>query len=119
MPMQKVSSRDAAALLKQAGAAIRSLVKEKSQLQVKLAAQIRDQRVVKIAREMEEKGLSSEYNLAEKVAHLRKAPNLDVTEQAVKLAAPQGRAFGVVSEVPGNGQHAFESFILTGETENE
>lgn len=118
MPMHKVSSKDAAALLKQAGAAIRNLVKERDSLQQKLAAQARDQRVVKIAREMESKGLSSELNLAEKVATLRKAPNLDVTEQAVKLAAPQGRSFAVVSEVPGNGVHPFESFIMTGETES-
>jgi hypothetical protein len=113
--MQKISSRDAAALLKQAGAAIRTLVKEKVELQEKLATQKRDQRIVKIAREMEQKGLSSELSLAEKVATLKKASNLEVTEQAVKLAAPQGRAFGVVSEVPGGGQHPFESFIMTGD----
>lgn len=114
--MQKISSRDAAALLKQAGAAIRNLVKENGVLQEKLATQKRDQRIVKIAREMEQKGLSSELSLAEKVATLKKAQNLDVTEQAVKLAAPQGQAFGSVSEVPGNGgQHPFESFIMTGE----
>jgi len=113
--MQKISSRDAAALLKQAGAAIRTLVKEKVELQEKLATQKRDQRIVKIAREMEQKGLSSELSLAEKVATLKKASNLEVTEQAVKLAAPQGRAFGVVSEVPGGGLHPFESFIMTGD----
>ena len=119
MPMHKVSSKDAAALLKQAGAAIRNLVKEKNELQQKLAAQTRDQRVIKIARDMESKGLSSELSLAEKVATLRKAPNLNVTEQAVKLAAPQGRAFAVVSEVPGGGSHPFESFIMTGDSEAE
>ena len=37
MPMQKISSKDAAALLKQAGAAIRNLVTENSTLKEKIA----------------------------------------------------------------------------------
>ena len=113
--MQKISSKDASALLKEAGSSIRRLVQENQNLKVKLAAQKRDQRVVKLAQEMEEKGLGSELSLAEKVAHLRKVQNLEVTEQAVKLAAPQSRGFGALSEVPGSFQHPFETFIETGE----
>jgi hypothetical protein len=114
--MQKISSRDAAALLKQAGATIRGLVAENQQLTEKLAQQERDTRVVKIARDMEAKGLSQELTLAEKVAHLRKAENLDVTEEAIKLAAPQTAGFGGLSEVPGTGgKHPFETFIESGE----
>jgi len=64
---------------------------------------------------MEEKGLADDLSLAEKVAHLRKAPDLNVTEQAVKLAAPQGNMFGDVGEVPSSGGHPFEVFISTGE----
>ena len=113
--MQKISSRDAAALLKQAGSAIRAAVQENRQLKEKLANQARDARVIKLAREMEEKGLMNETTLAEKVAHLRKVDNLEVTEQAVKLAAPQGKLFGDLGEVPGSGEHPFEVFINTGE----
>ena len=116
--MQKISSKDAAALLKQAGATIRSLAKENQDLAEKLAQQDRDMRVVKIARDMEAKGLSQELTLAEKVAHLRKAKNLDVTEEAIKLAAPQTGGFGGVSEVPGSSRHPFETFIESGEDQS-
>jgi len=113
--MNKISSKDAAALLKQAGAAIRTLHANCQDLQEKLAQQERDMRIVKIARDMETKGLSSELSLAEKVAHLRKVQNLDVTEEAIKIAAPQTGGFGSLGDVPGAGQHPFETFISTGE----
>lgn len=114
--MHKISSKDAQALLKQAGGAIRTLASENAKLKDKLASNERDMRVVKLAREMEEKGLSSEMSLEEKVAHLRKVKNLDVTEEAVKIASPQGDLLGGVGDVPGGGQHPFETFIQTGET---
>jgi hypothetical protein len=114
--MQKISSQDASALLKQAGTSIRQLVEENQGLKQKLADQERDRRVVKLAQEMDEKGLNSELSLSEKVAHLRKVPNLEVTEQAVKLAAVQGNVLGDVDDSePGNAVHPFETFIETGE----
>jgi len=117
--MQKISSNDAAALLKQAGTAIRDLTRENLELKGKLEKNAHDARVVKLAREMEEKGLMDQFNLAEKVAHLRKVPNLEVTAEAVKLAAPQGQGFGGVGEVPGVGEHPFITFINTGEASED
>jgi hypothetical protein len=114
MAFEKISSKDAAALLKQAGAAIRTLHEKNQELKEKLATRNREDRVEKIAREMEEKGLSPELDLDEKVASLQKAQNLDVTEEAVKMAAPQGAHFDL-SEEPGQGQHPFETYIVTGE----
>ena len=113
----KISSQDASALLKQAGSSIRQLVEENQTLKEKLATQERDRRVVKVAQEMQEKGLNNELTLAEKVAHLRKVPDLNVTEQAVKIASAQGHVLGDVdSDEPGSsGQHPFETFIETGE----
>lgn len=113
--MHKISGKDASALLKQAGSSIRTLIQENQQLKEKLASRVKDARVVKLAQDMEEKGLNGELSLAEKVAHLRKVDNLDVTEEAVKLAAPQSQWFGGPSEMPGTGQHPFETFIETGE----
>ena len=116
--MQKISSNDAAALLKQAGSAIRALLVENEQLTEKQAQDKRDARVVKQAQEMEEKGLSfggDDTSLPEKVAHLRKVPDLEVTEQAVKMAAPQGDHFGSVGEVGGSGELPFVTFVNTGE----
>lgn len=114
--MQKISSNDAAVLLKQAGTAIRDLTRENLELQQQNEKNAYDSRVVKLAREMEDKDLMPEFTLAEKVAHLRKVPNIEVTAEAVKIAAPQGQGFGGVSEVPGSGEHPFVTFINTGES---
>lgn len=115
--MQKISSQDAASLLKQAGAAIRALVSERNELHEKVAAYEKRERVEKIARDMEDKGLSNDLSFEQKVAALEKAPNLEVTEEAVKLAAPQGRVFGDLSDdqLSGSGSSPFEHFIMTGE----
>jgi hypothetical protein len=113
--MHKISSNDAASLLKQAGAAIRKVTTERDEAMAKIAAFERDQRVVKIARQMEEKGLSGDLTFEQKVAAVHKAENLDVTEEAIKLAAPQGQLFGNLSDVPSGGASAFESYIVSGE----
>lgn len=116
--MQKISSQDAASLLKQAGAAIRYLTKERSVLRTKVAQFEKQGRVEKIAREMEEKGLSSDLDYEQKVAALSNVPNLDVTEEAIKLAAPQGNLLGGLGDQPSGGMSAFEHFIMTGEDPN-
>lgn len=114
--MKKISSQDAAALLKQAGVAIRTLQKDNSDLREKVASFEKQRRVESIARDMEAKNLSTDLSFEEKVASLSKAQNLDVTEEAVKLAAPQGKLLADVSDKPGGGGlHPFEAFIATGE----
>ena len=114
--MQKISSQDAASLLKQAGAAIRHLAKERDDLQTKVAGFQRSYRVDKIARDMQDKGLSSDLSHEQKVAAISKAPNLEVTEEAIKLAAPQGHVLGSLGDdVLGQGVSNFEHFIMTGE----
>lgn len=113
--MQKISTQDAASLLKQAGAAIRALVSEREDLSNKVASYEKRERMEKIARSMEEKGLSSDLTFDQKMAALNSAPSLDVTEEAIKLAAPQGKVFGDLSDVAGNSMHPFEQFIMTGE----
>jgi hypothetical protein len=118
--VKKISSRDAAALLKQAGVGIRTLMKENQDLKEKLASRDRDDRILKLAREMEEKNLSQDLTLEEKVASLRQADDLEVTEKAIKLAAPQGRVFGDLSDQPGQGNvSALENFIMTGDDSAE
>jgi hypothetical protein len=118
--MQKISSQDAASLLKQAGAAIRTLASERDDLYQKVASYEKKGRMEKIAREMEDKGLSSELTFEQKVAALGNAPNLDVTEEAIKLAAPQGHILGGLSDHPSSGTtSSFEHFIMTGEDPSE
>jgi len=115
--MQKISSKDAAALLKQAGAAIRTLTSENAKLLEELDGIRRDQRIDKIAEDMEDKGLNQELTREQKIASLREA-NLDVAEEAIKMAAPQSNFFGHVSEDElGGGAHPFETYIITGEAD--
>lgn len=115
--MKKISSQDASALLKKAGAGIRALVAENQKLREKVASRVKEDRVQKIARDMEAKGLNDELSFEEKVAHLQGANNLDVTEEAIKIAAPQGQGFGDLGDEPGKGVSQFEAFIMTGESE--
>ena len=113
--MQKISSKDAAALLKQAGAAIRHLATKNHGLQEKVASFERQGQVTKIARNIEDMGLSPDLTYEEKVAAVGNAQSLDVTEEAIRMAAPQGHVFGDLSDVPGGGSHPFEHYIATGE----
>lgn len=115
--MNKISSVKAAALLKQAGVAIRAVTKERDQALAKVAAFRRERHVTKIAWSMQEKGLSPDLTFTEKVAAVRKSQDLRVTEEAIKMAAPQGNGFGDLSEEPGNagGKSRLEAYILTGE----
>ena len=120
--MNKISSNDAASILKQAGAAIRKVTSERDEALAKVASFEKTQRVSKIAREMEDKGLSSDLSFEEKVAAINTSKNLDVTEEAIKLAAPQSQLFGNAEERPssgGNSSSALESYIMTGEDPSE
>jgi hypothetical protein len=53
----------------------------------------------------------------EKVASVRKARDLNVTEEAIKMAAPQGNLLANLGddEATGNEVDAFTHFIMTGE----
>ena len=119
--LNKISSQDASSLLKTAGATIRTLKQECDRLKAENDAFRKEARVKDIARSMEEKGLNSELSTEEKVAQLREAPNLDVIEEAVKIASKQSVGIGSVTrdgEGPGGGGLSpFEQFILTGEAE--
>jgi len=114
--MQKISSKDAQGILKQAAVAIRHLTAENQRLNEKLAAGQKEQRIVKLAQEMERKGLNAELSLDEKVAQLRDA-NLDVTEEAVKIAAPNMKLGSPAEDLVGAGLSTFENYIMTGEDE--
>jgi hypothetical protein len=118
--MSNISSKDAQGVLKQAASAIRSLEEENRSLKEKVASYRREERIQKIARDMEEKNLSDELSFEEKVAALRESKDLRVTEEAIKYAAPQGRLLGGPAgdgeDISGGGMSPFEHFIMTGES---
>lgn len=115
--MNKISSTKAADLLKQAGVAIREVTKERDKALVKIAGFERDRHVTQIARDMEDKGLSPDLTFEEKVAAVGQSNDLRVTEEAIKMAAPQGMGMGDLGDRPGagDGQSRLETYILTGE----
>ena len=116
MSMEKISSQQVKTLLKTASATIRDLETENADLRVKLASKEKRERAEKLASMMDEKGLSAEFDHQEKVAHLLEAPDLNVTEEAIKMASPQTGGIGNIGDRPGAGLHAFETYIISGES---
>lgn len=120
---EMIGIKDGRTLLKTAAYKLRTQEAEIKDLKSKVAQFEENERIVKIAQDMEEKGFGAEYDFEEKVAHLRErakagSGKLDVTEEAVKLAGPQGQFFGGASDdEPGGGssKDAFTTFIMTGE----
>jgi len=121
--MTNIGIKDGRTLLKTAASTIRSQDAEIKELKSKVAQFKENERIVKIAQEMEEKGLGDGLDFDEKVANLRERAKvgdnaLSVTEEAVKLASPQGQFFGDPSDdQPGGGssKDAFVTFINSGE----
>lgn len=118
---EKMSASDAQALLKQAAASIRTLLGQRDEALAKAASYEREERIRSIADEMEAKKLYTDMDRDEKLASLRDAEDLDVTEQAVKMASPQGFAMGDLGDIPGGGdsEAALTTFVMTGETPAE
>lgn len=121
MALEKISSQKVQALLKQAGASIRTLSEENRELREKLANREREDRIVKVAKEMEDKGLNDEFDFEQKVAALRSAQDLEATERAVQMTSPQGVKLASAGDMAGGGagsdnsKAALEMFIATGD----
>ncbi len=117
--LEKISSKDASSILKTAGATIRALADRVRDLETENAAFKKEARAKTIATSMEEKGLNNELSFEEKVASLKQREDLDVVEEAIKMASKQNVSFGSLVEdgsgPGGGGLHPFESFLLTGE----
>lgn len=104
-------------LLKTAGSTIRTLGAENANLKAKVAQFEKEKRAREIASVMEEKGLEADRSIEEKVAALM-GSDLDIAEQAVKMASSGANLFGTPSEDQPSGvdaKSAFEAFIATGE----
>jgi len=117
--MSEIGLQEAGAFLKTAGDTIRALVKLSQDQKARLEEYEKIARVEKIARQMEEKGLSPEMDFEEKLAALSQAADLDVQEAAVKMATPQGFDLGGPSDQPGAGMSGLEHFIIHGDDPTE
>jgi predicted nuclease with TOPRIM domain len=132
MPMMnKISATQAGQMMKMAAENLRALSEEKvsvakerdelksecESLREKVASIEREQRIVKVAKTMEEKGLNTGLSLEEKIENLREKGNLDVIEEAVNMQAPQLKLASVVEDgkvqVEGNSDSAADTFAAT------
>ncbi len=66
---------------------VRELEAANTELTSKVASYERNDRIVRLASEMEEKGLNAELTFEEKVASLAGYDNLERVEEAVKMAS--------------------------------
>jgi len=95
---------------------IASLTTDLTQANEKIASMEREKKIELLATEMEEKGLSANLSFEEKVAHLKKYPDLDRVEEAVKLAASGIPIAKMTEDRPGEGvQDSLTSWCLGGE----
>jgi hypothetical protein len=115
--MDKISHEDMKALLKTAGASIRTLTAEKADLEAKVASYEREDEIRDIVTTMRDKRMVDDEDVADKVAELRTRQDLPVVKEAVNLAAV-GTDIGVLGDDPSGGvdsRSALETFIMTGE----
>lgn len=127
MGQEKISSADAMQVYSEAPAVLRALAAERDGLKTKLAAaqstiaeyQERD-RIEKIARSMEEKGIAAGVPFEDTVDRIKEATvkgrSLDAIEQAVEMTAPNGdiAKLGSADEGQANGENQLEAYLLGG-----
>ncbi len=104
-------------LLKVASETVATLGKDNEELRMKLAEYEHRERARSIAQEMEEKGLSADQTMDEKIASILSHEDMSVVGEAVKLAS-HVNVLGSPSERASNGvnsKEALEAFVLTGE----
>lgn len=94
--MNKISAAQAGQMMKLAAENLRafseenaSLKTENVELREKVAHHERENRIVKIAQSMEEKGLNPHLSMEEKIETLRQNEKLEVVEEAVHMQASQ------------------------------
>lgn len=129
MSREKISAAQAAQVYNEVPGVLRALVTERDELRTKLAASSaklaeyeRADRIEKIARTMEEKGIDPNSSFDEKVERIKEAAgrgrSLDVIAEAVDMTAPNGELGKLAgSEAPGNGADALTSYLLGGLSE--
>ena len=127
--MEKISADQAAQVYSEVPGVLRALAAERDELNTKLAATMaklgeyeKSDRIEKIARTMDEKGVDPGSSFAEKVERIKEAADrgrsLDVIEEAVEMTAPNGdlgKLAGAGNS--GNGADQLTAYILGGLSE--
>jgi|OpeIllAssembly_1097287.scaffolds.fasta_scaffold193761_2 predicted nucleic acid-binding Zn-ribbon protein len=123
--MEKLSSEKIAAVLNEVPGTLRALCEERDQWQeraktaeTQLAKIAQDQRIAKLASEMERKGLDRGRSAEDRIAALQKKASegkLDLIEEAVKMSSAQ-RSMGELVDAPSGGGAVseFEAYLMDG-----
>ncbi len=121
--MNKISAAQAGQMMKLAAENLRGFSEENANLRAenvelreKVAHHEREQRIVKIAQIMEDKGLNPHLSMEEKIDNLRQNERLEVVEEAVSMQASQVKTAHVadgnrVSVEGGDSGNAESNFV--------
>jgi hypothetical protein len=122
MSKEKISAAQAAQVYSEVPGVLRALASERDELLTKVAGlqekvteyEERD-RIEKIARAMEDKGIDPSTSLVEKSERIKEAAqkgrSLDAIEEAVEMTAPNGELAKLAEERPGNGVSQLEAYL--------
>lgn len=122
---EKISAAQAAQVYSEVPGVLRALAAERdslleknAELQTELDGYREADRIEKIARAMEEKGIDPGVEFSDRVERIKEAADkgksLDVIEQAVDMAAPNGGLAKLAEDVPGNGASQLEAYLVGG-----
>lgn len=127
MGQEKISAADALQVYSEAPGVLRALAAERDELKTKLAAanttiaEYRERdRIEKIARTMEEKGITRGETFEDTVGRIKEATikgrSLDAIEEAVDMTAPNGEIakLGSADEDQANSGNQLEAYLLGG-----
>ena len=122
--MEKISAEQAMQVYSEVPGVLRALVTERDELKEKIASlqarlnEIEEaDRIEKIARSMDQKGLDPMTPFEDKVERIKEAASggksLDVIEEAISMTAPNGE-LGKLGSDPANTGDQLTSYILGG-----
>lgn len=123
MSQEKISAAKAAQVYSAVPGVLRALVAERDELLEKNAAltqqlgeRTRRDRIEKIARTMDSKGIDPDTPYEDKVERIEKAAeggkSLDVIEEAIEMTAPNGEIAKLAEDVSGNGADQLTAYLL-------
>ena len=128
MSTEKISAAKAAAVYAEVPGVLRKLASERDELRAenvnlreKLAEYEHSDRIEKIARSMQDKGIDVASSMEEKIERIKEAADrgrsLDVIEEAVEMTAPNGELAKLADGESGNSGDQLTAYLLGGISE--
>ena len=123
MSQEKISAAKAAQVYSAVPGVLRALAVERDELleknatlTQKLGEREQSDRIEKIARTMDDKGIDPDTPHVDKVERIKEAAergkSLDVIEEAIEMTAPNGEIAKLAEDVSGNGADQLTAYLL-------